>query len=86
MTSPWPTPAGAEHPRDPPSRDASPPARAGHDQPRLPPWGTGGPAVAEVDGRFLSTEFTGGFLGRVLGMYAVGGEASFDWFIYEETT
>lgn len=39
-----------------------------------------------LDGRFLSTEFTGGFLGRVLGTYAVGGEASFDRFTYEETT
>ena len=27
---------------------------------------------------------TGGFLGRMIGMYAVGGEAAFDWFDYEE--
>jgi beta-xylosidase len=40
--------------------------------------------LATVDGRFLSTEVVGGFLGRVLGMYAVGGEAAFDWFDYED--
>jgi xylan 1,4-beta-xylosidase len=39
--------------------------------------------LGEVDGRYLSTEVTGGFIGRVLGMYAVGGEAAFDWFEYE---
>ncbi len=39
----------------------------------------------ELDGRYLSTEVTGGFLGRMIGMYAVGGEAAFDWFDYEET-
>lgn len=38
--------------------------------------------LAELDGRFLSTEVAGGMLGRVLGMYAVGGHASFDWFDY----
>ena len=40
--------------------------------------------LAEVDGRYLSTEVTGGFIGRVLGLYAVGGDAAFDWFDYEE--
>ncbi len=40
--------------------------------------------VGEVDGRHLSTEMTGGFLGRVLGVYAVGGDASFDWFELSE--
>ncbi len=40
--------------------------------------------LAEIDGRYLSTEMTGGFLGRVLGLYAVGGDAAFDWFDYEE--
>lgn len=40
--------------------------------------------LAEVDGRHLSTEVTGGFMGRVLGLYAVGGDAAFDWFDYEE--
>jgi beta-xylosidase len=32
---------------------------------------------------WLSTEVTTGFLGRTIGMYAVGGEAAFDWFDYE---
>jgi hypothetical protein len=27
---------------------------------------------------------TGGFLGRLLGMYAVGGNAAFEWFDYGE--
>jgi beta-xylosidase len=40
--------------------------------------------LAEVDGRYLSTEVAGGFTGRVIGMYAVGGDAAFDWFEYEE--
>jgi len=40
--------------------------------------------IAEVDGRYLSTEVAGGFTGRVIGMYAVGGDAAFDWFEYEE--
>ncbi len=39
--------------------------------------------LAELDGRYLSTEVTGGFLGRVVAMYAVGGQAAFDWFDYE---
>ncbi len=40
--------------------------------------------LARLDGRYLSSEVTGGFLGRMIGMYAVGGDASFDWFDYEE--
>jgi xylan 1,4-beta-xylosidase len=44
----------------------------------------GGPVVlAALDGRYLSTEVTGGFIGRVIGVYAVGGAAAFDWFDYE---
>jgi xylan 1,4-beta-xylosidase len=39
--------------------------------------------LAQVDGRYLSTEVTTGFLGRTIGLYAVGGEAAFDWFDYE---
>ena len=38
--------------------------------------------VASVNGRYLSTEVVGGFLGRVIGVYASGGEASFDHFRY----
>jgi len=40
--------------------------------------------LARLDGRYLSSEVTGGFLGRMVGMYAVGGEAAFDWFDYAE--
>ncbi len=40
--------------------------------------------LAELDGRFLSTEVAGGMLGRVIGIYAVGGQAAFDWFEYRE--
>jgi len=40
--------------------------------------------LAEVDGRYLSTEVVGGFTGRVVGMYAVGGDAAVDWFEYQE--
>jgi xylan 1,4-beta-xylosidase len=45
---------------------------------------TGGFTVlAALDGRYLSTEVSGGFLGRVIGMHAVGTTAAFDWFDYE---
>ena len=39
--------------------------------------------LGHLDGRFVSTEVTGGFLGRMLAMYAVGGEACANWFEYE---
>jgi beta-xylosidase len=42
--------------------------------------------LAELDGRYLSTEVAGGFMGRMIGMYAVGGTAHFDWFDYASTT
>jgi beta-xylosidase len=35
--------------------------------------------LAELDGRYLTTEVAGGFTGRVIGMYATQGSASFDW-------
>ena len=38
--------------------------------------------LAELDGRYVSTEVACGMTGRVLGMYAVGGHAAFDWFDY----
>ena len=38
----------------------------------------------ELDGRYLSTEVAGGMLGRVIGVYASGGDAAFDWFAYDE--
>ena len=36
--------------------------------------------IAELDGRYLSTEVAGGFTGRVIGMYAAAGIVHFDWF------
>jgi xylan 1,4-beta-xylosidase len=39
-------------------------------------------ALAELDGRYLSTEVAGGFTGRVIGMYAAAGTVRFDWFDY----
>ena len=44
----------------------------------------GAHTLARLDGRYLSSEVTGGFLGRLIGMYAVGGDAAFEWFTYEE--
>jgi beta-xylosidase len=42
-----------------------------------------GPAVlAELDGRYLSTEVAAGFTGRVIGMYVTEASAAFDWFDY----
>ncbi len=42
-----------------------------------------GPVVlAELDGRYLSTEVAAGFTGRVFGMYVTKGSAAFDWFDY----
>jgi xylan 1,4-beta-xylosidase len=43
--------------------------------------GDGGLEVlADLDGRYVSTEVAGGFIGRVVGLYAQGGTAAFDWF------
>jgi xylan 1,4-beta-xylosidase len=39
--------------------------------------------LAELDGRYLSTEVAGGFTGRVIGMYATSGTVAFDWYDYE---
>jgi xylan 1,4-beta-xylosidase len=39
--------------------------------------------LAEVDGRFLSSETTESFTGRVIGLYAVGGDVSFQRWIAE---
>jgi xylan 1,4-beta-xylosidase len=38
--------------------------------------------LAELDGRYLSTEVAGGFTGRVIGMYATDGTLTFDWYEY----
>jgi beta-xylosidase len=37
-------------------------------------------ALASLPGRYLSTEVAGGFTGRVIGMFAAGGTAAFDWY------
>ncbi len=44
-----------------------------------------GVLLAELDGRYLSTEVATGFTGRVIGMYVTEGSAAFDWFDYEGT-
>ena len=38
--------------------------------------------LSRLDGRYLSTEVAGGFTGRIVGIYCVGGTAHFDWFDY----
>jgi hypothetical protein len=42
----------------------------------------GAVVLAELDGRYLSTEVAAGFTGRVVGMYVTGGSAAFDWFTH----
>jgi hypothetical protein len=42
-----------------------------------------GEILAELDGRYLSTEVATGFTGRVVGMYVTEGSAAVDWFEYE---
>jgi xylan 1,4-beta-xylosidase len=39
--------------------------------------------LATLPGRYVSTEVAGGFTGRVIGMFAVGGTAAFDCFEYQ---
>ncbi|MEU5088587.1 glycoside hydrolase family 43 protein [Streptomyces sp. NPDC021356] len=39
--------------------------------------------LAELDGRYLSTQVATGFTGRVIGMYVTQGSAAFDWFAHE---
>lgn len=38
--------------------------------------------LAELDGRYLSTEVQGGFIGRTIGLFASGCVAEFAWFEY----
>jgi xylan 1,4-beta-xylosidase len=60
------------------------PPGAGPDIVHLGYLGVGGFAtLAELDGRYLSTEVAGGFTGRVIGAFAVDGVADVDWFDYE---
>jgi hypothetical protein len=46
--------------------------------------GVRGQILTEPDGRYLSIEVQDGFLGRVIGMYAVGADAAFDRFDCEQ--
>ena len=39
--------------------------------------------LADLDGRYLSTEVAGGFTGRVIGVYAGAGTVHADWFDYQ---
>jgi len=39
--------------------------------------------LAEIDGRFLSSEVTESFTGRVIGHIATKGTVAVDWFAYE---
>ncbi|MET7459396.1 glycoside hydrolase family 43 protein [Nonomuraea sp. NPDC005501] len=48
-------------------------------------FSAGDTLLAELDGRYLSTEVATGFTGRVIGMYATEGSACFDWFDYQAT-
>jgi xylan 1,4-beta-xylosidase len=48
--------------------------------------GDGPVVLAELDGRYLSTEVAAGFTGRVIGMYVTEGNAAFDFFTYEPTS
>lgn len=41
--------------------------------------------LATLDGRYLATESAGGFIGRIIGVYATGGTARFDWYDYRGT-
>ena len=38
--------------------------------------------LTELDGRYLSTEVQGGFIGRTIGLFASGCVAEFAWFEY----
>jgi xylan 1,4-beta-xylosidase len=38
--------------------------------------------LAQLDGRYLSTEVAGGFTGRVIGMFTTAGTVRFDWYDY----
>ncbi|GLW73834.1 glycoside hydrolase 43 family protein [Kitasatospora phosalacinea] len=49
------------------------------------PDAPGAQPLAELDGRYLSTEVAAGFTGRVIGLYATGGTVAFDWFDYLPT-
>jgi len=54
----------------------------GPDRIRLEVVDDGGTTLLDVSGRYLTTEVTGGFVGRTIGMFSSGGDAAFDWFDY----
>jgi beta-xylosidase len=60
----------------------SEPTGAGARGPDTVAFSVNGTLLAELDGRYLSTEVATGFTGRVAGMYVTRGSASFDWFDY----
>ncbi|MDG4831203.1 glycoside hydrolase family 43 protein [Solwaraspora sp. WMMD1047] len=62
-----------DHPRQEPDV-----VQLGYEHPR-----DGFVTLAELDGRYLSTEVGGGFTGRVIGMYATEGTVRVDWYEYE---
>jgi hypothetical protein len=64
----------------PPTGQEEPGVRAGG--PDVVALGIDGVRLAELDGRYLSTQVAGGFTGRVVGMYVIEGSAAFDWFEY----
>ncbi|MEV0200094.1 glycoside hydrolase family 43 protein [Nonomuraea sp. NPDC050691] len=64
---------------------AAEPTGVGNWGPDTIAFSAGGAPLAELDGRYLSTEVAAGFTGRVIGMYVTEGSASFDWFAYEAT-
>jgi beta-xylosidase len=39
--------------------------------------------LAELDGRFLTTQTAGGFIGRVMGVFVTDGTAHFGWYDYQ---
>ncbi|MEN3613546.1 glycoside hydrolase family 43 protein [Plantactinospora sp. ZYX-F-223] len=68
----WASGPGMDHPRQEPDV-----VRLGYEAP-------GGEFVvlAELDGRYLSTEVAGGFTGRVIGCYATADAIGVDWYDY----
>ena len=61
---------------------ATPPSYDPRGGPDTVSFGVDDTTLAELDGRYLSTEVAGGFTGRVIGMYASTGTVHFDWFDY----
>jgi xylan 1,4-beta-xylosidase len=60
--------------------------RADPSAPDVVVLGYEGVELAALDGRYLATEVAGGFVGRMVGVYATGGTGHVDWVSYEEVT